>query len=107
MNAIEGMDVKPVWFERCGFLGKIQLLAPSAENGAYMTQFALPKGHMCQPVGELGEPAPEGIITVPVTAEVADCIINSGSLTALDAIAWGRLEDGVLEEIILYIETDE
>lgn len=101
--AIESMDEKPDWFERCGLLGKLQLLAPSAESGAYMAQFALPSGHT-----SLSHEAetPEGILTLPVTAEVADCVINSGALMALDTVCWGRLVDGVLEELILYIETD-
>lgn len=101
--AIESMEEKPEWFERCGLLGKLQLLAPSAESGAYMVQFALPNGH----VALLNETEiPEGIVTLPVTAEVADCIINSGALLALDTVCWGRLVDGVLEELILYVETD-
>ena len=101
--AIESMDEKPEWFERCGLLGKLQILAPSAESGAYMAQFALPNGHT-----SLSSEAevPEGILTLPVTAEVADCVINSGALMALDTVCWGRLVDGVLEELVLYIETD-
>ena len=68
-----------------------------------MAQFALPSGHT-----SLSREAetPEGVITLPVTAEVADCIINSGALMSLDTVCWGRLVDGVLEELILYVETD-
>jgi len=101
--AMESMDEKPEWYERCGLLGKLQLLAPSAESGAYMAQFALPAGHPNSPHD--GE-APEGIITLPVTAEVADCIINSSALTSRDCVCWGRLDEGVLEELILYIEIE-
>lgn len=102
--AIESMEEKPEWFERCGLLGKLQLLAPSAESGAYMAQFALPIGHVNIPHEQ--ETGPEGIITLPVTAEVADCIINSGALMALDTVCWGRLDEGVLEELILYVEIE-
>jgi len=102
--AFEGMEEKPDWFERCGLLGKLQLLAPSAESGAYMAQFTLPNGHINQARDQEG--MHEGIITLPVTAEVADCVINSGALTALDTVCWGRLDEGILEELILYVEVE-
>lgn len=102
--AFESMEKKPEWFERCGLLGKLQLLAPSAESGAYMAQFTLPNGHINQSRDQEG--IPEGIITLPVTAEVADCVINSGALTALDTVCWGRLDEGILEELILYVEIE-
>lgn len=94
----------PPWRERCGLIGKLQLLAPSADTGAFMGQFCLPDGHISQQ--QTMDGLVEGQITAPVTTEVADLIINSGALTGMDNVAWARTEGGVIVEFIIYIEVE-
>lgn len=105
LNAANDSDkMIPPWRDRCGLVGKLQLLAPSADTGAFMGQFCLPDGHINQQ--QTMDGLVEGQITIPVTTEVADLIVNSGALTGMDNVAWARTEGGVIVEFIIYIEVE-
>lgn len=90
----------PSFIDGMEMLGKLAMLAP-VENGNMMANFILPPGHPDAPEEETAH-----ILTLPVTTAIVDAFVNSGTLTGLDNIVYGRSEDGVLFEVAVYIEID-
>jgi hypothetical protein len=93
-----GDDNVPAYIDGMEMLGKLAMLAP-VDSGTMLAHFILPPGHPDAPEDET---AP--ILGLPVTAGVTDAFVNSGTLTGMDNIVYGRADEGVLFEIAVYIE---
>ena len=93
----------PAWIG-LGLLGKLMLLGPS-NDGGYLASFGFPPGHPQALVEE--DDGQSGFLTCGVSGNVADVIINSGSLLALDNVCYGEAVEGLLRSICIFIEVDE
>lgn len=100
VGAFEGIGEEhvPDFIAGMELLGRLAMLAP-ADGGNMLAHFILPPNHPDAPEEETVP-----ILSLPVTAAVTDLLVNSGCLTGLDNLVYGRTEDGVLFEVCVYLE---
>ena len=81
-------------------LGKVLSLSPGADN--YVAQFTQHPGHPNAIEGN--QEATQ--LALLVSPDVADAIVNGGVLTGSDNLAYGVMRNGVLSEVIIFVENE-